>query len=120
MKPPTLTEARRKLVTEQGARVELQNRARRGELAPLADMAAIVTEMFATVRANLLALPAALAEPLAAATTPKAVEALLRDRIHGTLRELSVWRPPAPHRRSPRRPSRPGVTAPRRMATGRG
>lgn len=80
----------------QARKTELDVRKREGELAPVADMAAVVTEMLATVRANLLALPSGLAASLdsaAKAGGPRAVEALLRERITGALRELAAWRP---------------------------
>jgi phage terminase Nu1 subunit (DNA packaging protein) len=88
---------RARLAKVQARKAELDVRQREGELVTVGEVAAVVTEILATVRARLLAMPGALAAPLEAAGReggPRAVEAILRDRITGALRELAAWRPP--------------------------
>lgn len=84
------------LAREQRKRIEMQNAVRRGELLEVDVVTAAAGELLGTLRASLLALPAALAGILEATAREggaPAVEALLRDRIEGALLELSQWRP---------------------------
>jgi phage terminase Nu1 subunit (DNA packaging protein) len=87
-----LDEERARLAAVQRERVELQNAVRRGELMPVGEVAAVWTEILATVRANLLALPSALAPELARIEEPHAVAARLREAIYAALTALSRWR----------------------------
>lgn len=87
---------RARLAAIQRRRTELDVQQREGDLVPRAEIAAAWAEILGAVRAGLLALPAALAEPatLAAREGPRAVEALLRDRVTAALKEAAAWRPP--------------------------
>src|SRR5262249_47558744 len=93
-----LDRERARLARVQARRAELQVRRAEGELAPVAEMAKVVRELLELVRSRLLALPTALARIVdaeAKAGGPRAVEAVLRDRIGDALHELADWRPPA-------------------------
>lgn len=85
------------LANVQKRRAELAVQCLTGEVAPVAEMAAVVVELFGAVKAGLLAVPSALAEELVAIATAggaRAVEHRLRDAVTGVLKELSNWRPP--------------------------
>jgi phage terminase Nu1 subunit (DNA packaging protein) len=85
------------LANVQKRRAELAVQRLTGEVAPVAEMAAVVVELFGAVKAGMLALPSALAEELVAVAVAggaRAVERRLRDAVTGALKELSSWRPP--------------------------
>ncbi len=99
--PLNLDQERARQANRQAKKLDLEIQRREGELAPVAEMAAVVTEILGATRAGILALPAALAEALTAAARdggPRAVERALREAITGALRELAAWRPPRARR----------------------
>jgi phage terminase Nu1 subunit (DNA packaging protein) len=91
-----LDDERARQARAQTRKTELEIRRREGELVAVAEVTALWSELLGTLRATLLALPAALAAPLDATAKdsgPRAVEALLRDRMTSALHELARWRP---------------------------
>jgi phage terminase Nu1 subunit (DNA packaging protein) len=93
-----LDDERARLARMQAKRAELDVRQREGELIAVAEVATVWADLLGAVRSRLLALPSGSAMALASAARdggPRAVEAGLRDRITGALRDLAAWRPPA-------------------------
>jgi len=97
--PLDLDIERARLADAHRRRVELALQQLQGEVAPVAEMAAVVTEMLETTKTRVLALPAALAESVTAVARqdgPRGVERALHEAVTGALQELAAWRPPAP------------------------
>ena len=62
----------------------------RGELIEIAEVARMVSDEYAAIRAKLLSLPSKLASPLAAESTVSGCQALLVQSIREALRELTA------------------------------
>ena len=94
---------------------EQLHRRREGDLLEIAEVTRAWALIVVAVRARLLAMPHALADRCAHATTPAEVAAILKGEVYDALRELAAWHPPA-ERAEPRDPapgSAPGARRPR-------
>lgn len=86
----SIDEARRRKVSAEAAMMELDLSKRRGEVVEIADVAEMVGEDYANVRAKLLSLPAKLAPVLATESDIAACQGLLEAGISEALDELST------------------------------
>ena len=84
-----LDEARARLATAQAERHEMENAARRGELAEVADVERTWIDMVMAVRSRLLSLPTKLAPQLVGISDPREIFAKLTEEIRVALTELA-------------------------------
>lgn len=77
---------------------EQLHRTREGAMIEYREVAQALGFVVSATRSRLLAMPGALAMPLAATTEPAQAEAVLREAVRDALRDLSNWQPPEPAR----------------------
>ena len=82
-------EQRIRRLTAQADQIEMENRAREGELLEVDEIGAAWNQGTSNIKTNMLSIPATMAPVLAAETSPIEIEALLRESINESLTALA-------------------------------
>ena len=78
---------------ESADKLAMENAARRGELARVADVVEFVSDHNAASRAKLLSMPAKLSPQLVGINDPNVIAAAIRAELYAALAELAEWVP---------------------------
>jgi hypothetical protein len=84
-----ITEERLKRLRHQNAKLSIEVKRLRGQLAPVEEVKRAVLAANTVVKQRLLALPSKLALQLSLLTNPAEIEALLREQLTDTINELA-------------------------------